>query len=327
METKSNIMCARGLNNQSITTRNESKSQHRRQKRNRWTKEEEQPLMDLLKQSTTGCFDWEEIAKCPALAGRTGDQVREKWKGLKKIGPNGHGISSAHWSATEDDRVLELFERITEAGTVSGKLKLVAKAFPCRAQTAVRTRYYFLMRKQAEEEESDKNVLAVSVDDTLTTKCNTTNAAVIHKEENVQQFDRKRPSKGLLNHRELARSCGDDDGVDTGASDRQALDRSADNNCIISEHSSAQNAAAVAATGSSTSISRLTRSSNQRKRSGAVLVTSGVVKTRSALRKASKCDRHNSIWASLCPKRSEENFNAIIVSRPLFDDTAITPFK
>jgi hypothetical protein len=323
IKSKCKNMCARQkLNSQSNIT-----TQHRRQRRNLWTKEEEQPLLDLLlKQSTTDCIDWDGIAKCPALVDRTVKQIKEKWKGLKARGATLPCTSSTLWSAEEDYHVLELYECITEAGSVSGKLKLVAKAFPGRTQTAVQKRYYVLMRKHAKEE-SDKNVLEVSVDDTLTTKCNTTDAAVIHKEENALQLDKKHLSKRLLKHSESARSCGDDDAVDTGASEQHALNRAADNavrlakkrrvhimmhpHKCISEQSSSQNVGIVAEARSSTSSFK--RSSNEQKRP-----RQGVVKTQPTSRRASKCEQHHSSWASLCPKLNGEKINSII-SWPLFD--------
>jgi hypothetical protein len=274
IKSKCKNMCGRqNLNNQSNIT-----TQHRRQRRTRWTKEEQQPLLDLLlNQSTTDCIDWDDIAKCPALVDRTVKQVKEKWKGLKARGATLRCASSTRWSAEEDDRILEVYERMTEAGLVSEKLKLVAKAIPGRTQIAVQKRYYVLTRKHAKEG-SDKNVLAVSVNDTLTTKCNTTDAAVIHKEENAQELDRKHLlSKRLLKHSESVISCGDDGGVDTGASEQHALKRAADNavrlakkrrlhimmdpRTCISEQSSSHNVATVAEARSSTSTSSFKRSS------------------------------------------------------------------
>jgi hypothetical protein len=328
-------------NQSTITTQHESKSRHRRPRRNWWTKEEEQPLLDLLTQNTLGrMIDWDVIAQYPALVDRTVEQVKHKWKHLKRRGPTLRGTSSALWSPEEDDRLLELCERITEAESVSGKLKLLAKAFPGRAQTAVQTRYYVLMRKHAEEE-SNKNVLAVNVhDDTLTTKCNTTNAtaAVDHTEENAQQLDIKRLSKSLLKHSERDRSCGDDGlCVGTDASDPHAdtLNRAADNDNTLRlakkrrlhmmmdhpQHSSSHNVAptvVIAEAGSSTSTSIFKRISNQQ-----TPQHQGVVKPEPTSRMASTCDthQHNSSWASLCPILNAEKVNGIISnSWHLFDD-------
>jgi hypothetical protein len=131
IKSKWKNMCARGLNNNTS----------RQRRFGRWTKEEEQPLLDLLlKRSnttctrTTGChsmIDWDcVIATCPALADRTVDQVKEKWKAVKKKdGARVHGIRSAHWSPAEDARVLELYARITEVGSVSvsQRIRLVAQ--------------------------------------------------------------------------------------------------------------------------------------------------------------------------------------------------------
>jgi uncharacterized protein YihD (DUF1040 family) len=340
IKSKWKNMCARGLNN-------------RIQRRHpRWTKEEEQPLLDLLKQSTrttgrrTG-IDWDCIAKCPALANRTVEQVKEKWKAVKrKGGANVHGIRSAHWSPEEDARVMEFYERIsTEAGSVTSvadKIRLVAKAFPGRAQTAVQWRCYALLRKQDAKKEAEAASLVTTQRNANTTDAT---AAVIHKGEIVQQrLDIKRPSKGLINHRarERARSCGDG-GVDNvhGASDQYAANRAADSavrfakkrrlhimmdhdphNCsCISEQASSHKVETVAdaATGSSTSTSpsSFKRSSNQQ-----TPPRQGEVKTRPTSWMASKCDQyHSSTWASLCPKLNEEKFNAIIsIYWPLFDD-------
>jgi response regulator of citrate/malate metabolism len=373
-----NMMCARGLNP-------------------RWTKKEEQPLLDLLQRQsntarTTGrnIIDWDYIAKsCPALADRTVDQVKEKWKAMKKASGKAHGIRSAHCSAKEDARVLQLYERMRITGTEGGSVSVqqsVAQPFPGQAQTAVHWRSNALLRKEdAKKKQAEavslittqRNVNTIDataavihkeeivhvqqldkkrpsskgfLNNTLATKCSTTDGAVNHTEENAQQLDTARLTKRRLKHSEHARSCSDDGvRVGTGAtgSDQHDLDRAADNTVVrhakkrrlpnimmdmdphncnsISEHySSSHNVATVAEAGSSTSISTSSfkRSSNPKKTPRQQGCSVATPRPTGTSRMASKCDHQNHAnWASLCPKLNEEKVNAIIsIYWPLFDD-------
>jgi hypothetical protein len=321
----------------SITSRNASKSQHRRHKSKWWTKDEEQPLLDLLNQNFTAHVEWEDIAKLPVLSGRTADQIKGKWKGLKSRGPTLHGTSSALWSAEEDTRVLELYE-CTEASSVFRKSIRVAGSFPGRTQTAVLKRCYTL-RKQAAEEATKKRLIvsepALAIDKTVQTRQScTVEASGIHEEESTDQLDSKKlVPGGLLGRSKQARSCGDCDGV--GASEHYGPDSAVYNTVSLaikgrphttiygSTHSSMHKAGSVAAAGSSTSTPAIISSNQLEPRRLAALPPS--IK-RPVLRRAHgtlpnswMAPTYVTSWVSLSPKKNEEAFNAN-VSWPLFDD-------
>jgi hypothetical protein len=324
-------VCKLWINKQnSINRNNGNKSTHRRKRRSQWTKEEEQPLLDLTKQTSTAFqIDWEDISKNPVLACRTTTQIKEKWKYMKRRESIVQGISSALPSLKEDACVLNLCKG-TEAGSLFQKPIRVAEAFQGRPANECST-----LRTYAKEE-SAKHICAVSkatsasVADAPTAQCDTTDAAGSHKEENAQQFGRQLfYSKGLLGRSERDKTCGDC--ADTGASEQHGPNSSADNSMPLamvhgSNNSFIHKGGPVVAAVSSTSTSDKNISTNQQKRKLlAVLpsmirhqVSQGADKT---LPGSLLAPTYYTNWASLNPKKNEEAFNGI-VSWPLFDDLA-----
>jgi hypothetical protein len=322
----------------SIKNSNASRNQHHRQKWNWWTKEEEQPLIDLLNQNTTAPLDWEDIAKLPVLSGRTAEQIKDKWKGLKSRGPNVHGTSSAFWSEEEDTRVLELYES-TEAASVLQKSTRVAGAFPGRTQTAVQKRYYTLTKHAAEAAKKrrtfSKPALA-SVENVQMTQCCTTEAAGFPEEENTHQLDNKGLSGKLLGCSERARRCGDCETI--GASEQHGPTSEVEDAVSLATkrrphimmygntHSSVDKAIPVAAARLSTLTSGKS-SPNQFKRR-CLTVPPSLIK-RPVLQEVLDttistfwmAPAYDTNWACLSPKKNEEVFNDI-VSWPVFDNSA-----
>jgi hypothetical protein len=321
----------------SIKNRNASRNQHRRQTWNWWTKEEEQPLIDLLKQSYTGRIDWKDIAKLPVLAGRTAQQVKHKWQCLKARGPNARGISCAIWSAEEDTRVLELYES-TDAESVVQKSMRVAGAFPGRTQTAVQRRYYTLSKHAAE---AAKKGLAVSkpalasVETVQTTQCCATRVAGIHGEENTHQLDNKGFPGKLMGRSERARSCGDCE--DIGSSEQRGPNSEVEDTVSLATkrrphimmHGNNQSSVHKAGPVAVASFSTLTSgnsSPTQLKRRCLDVLPSLII--RPVLQEVEKpistlwiAPTNDTNWACLSPKKNADVFNDI-VSWPLFDGFA-----
>jgi hypothetical protein len=311
--------------NTSIHRKSDKTSTHRRKRRTPWTKEEEQPLIDLLKQtSRTGRrINWEDISKNPFLSCRTTTQIKDKWKYMKKCGPIVRGISSA--------RVLD-FCKGAEPGTVFQKPIRVAEAFPGRPENGCDN----TLRTDAKQEATKNNVRAVSkgasASVALAAQCDTTDAAGIHNEENAQEFDRKRfHSKGLLGRSERDKSCC----ADIGASEHHGPNSSADNAVPLATKRrsymmvSGSNTPFMHKDGLGAAARSSPLTSSYRKR--LVAIPSMI---RHQVPQGSECrvaltppasrlmaSTYYTKWASLNPKKNEEVFNGI-VSWPLFDDFA-----
>jgi hypothetical protein len=323
IKSKWSNMRERGLNKNSIIDL-------MRETINKWTKEEEEPLRDLMKHSTTGRIEWKDIAKFQVLAGRTTKQIKDKWYHLKKSVPGRDGTGHAR-SLPE----VKSHAR-TGPGNVFQNSIRVEEASPGPIQCAVKTRYDNV-RKHVQEE-ATKNVCAVSeaasasVDDALTAQCNTNVAAGIHKEEDTTLLDNMRLPVGLVGRSERAKSRGDC--PDIGASEQHGLNSAADDavplatkkrsrtSMCSSNHSSMHAAAAGSATPTSGTKISPTKKKRERRAVSPSVITRQVPQGEDKnLPHFLLAPTYGTDWVSLSPEKNEEVFNGI-VSWPLFDDVA-----
>jgi len=106
--------------------------EHKMQKREKFSKEEDEQLMELVDQM--GDNKWIEISRI--LKTRSARQCRDRWKNY--LDPN---LTHQEWSQDDDSLLMKKYE------LYGPSWKKISKAFPTRSVSGVRNRVLKLSRK------------------------------------------------------------------------------------------------------------------------------------------------------------------------------------